>query len=1120
MRDSDPEVRYDPIEPQIAPSSICHEIFVRAYSEPMLARHTSRQAWRPRTRLKSWFDGEFIVIDTETVDHRLTFGAYERFRRRKLIEHGVFYEDSLPQTDSAGFAQLKGICRKLDVPLLSLAWLFSSHIWRMRKRGGTFVFFNASYDLSRLASSWRPASGARRDARFVNGFEFIRSFRTSKDARGQPITGDDGKLQSRNVDAVFARIRRDDRHHVRYDTGAAKVLDLATLAHTLTDRVYNLPGACEAFGVEFVDRPGEHDGTITEENVAGCLYDVAKTSELLYAAGREYDRHPIDLPPWRAQSGASLAKAYLRAFGVAPRSIVQPDFSKELQGIAATTYFGGRVENRIIGHAPCVYIDAVSMYPTEFTLLNLWFDQVIPARLEPEDLDPEQVQALLDELHVDPRKLLDSKIWPQLAFFALVEPNGAHLPSRPTIPSPFLSRGKQIAQEAQRIFDERSASEAPFWTALDDCGGKIIADMVFDRKRKQWQRAGEFANIPRGLLAATRRRSPTGRVDGNLDRITDLVRRLAGDPDLTTSGVLEFFALHERPSIEAARKAAAVEVPESDEDTTSHRLVSIGPVYSDTPLWYAGPDLAGAAIKGAGRPRILKAWRLRPDGIQETLRPVPFRGDERDLIDPRTINPFQRLVELRKRKSGNKLDDDLRSDGYKVIANSGAYGVFVETTPEDIDPQAPRRQTRVHVRGLHEFAATVDRPEFHSPLCSFPIAALVTAGARLLLAVAEWLVHEAEGEVAYCDTDSLMIVASEHGGFVPCEFGAWLIPDGGRAVRALSWAQVDRILDDLAALKVYDLDGSSFKLEDENLDDADRRWQLWFFGTREKSYALYACDANGEPTIVKHSAHTIGQYGSPYGRDRERRWIREAWQHTIRGELGLPIEDLPWFDLPAVSQVALTTANAMQHYARTSQPFDFVIVAQLAYPGLVRCCEAPRPSCLRLADLAQWAEQRWRCLGCGAPIEPYLVDTDVALFKTYRRVVASLARSIELKRLGADGAEPAPGAMRGLTIPRPVHVTSIEHMGKEVIVDPTDAPEELTSEQLNATDPVIYRDAHTLYDGLRARIRAAGISIVAREAKVSRSILKAFVNQGTTMHRATIAKIEAALARLGGVGAG
>jgi DNA-binding phage protein len=121
---------------------------------------------------------------------------------------------------------------------------------------------------------------------------------------------------------------------------------------------------------------------------------------------------------------------------------------------------------------------------------------------------------------------------------------------------------------------------------------------------------------------------------------------------------------------------------------------------------------------------------------------------------------------------------------------------------------------------------------------------------------------------------------------------------------------------------------------------------------------------------------------------------------------------------------------------------------------------------------------------------------------------------VELKRLSADGAEPTPGEMRGLTIPRPVHVTSIEHMGKEVIVDPIDTLEELTAEQLNATYSLIYREAHTLHDGLRGRIRAAGISVVAREAHVSRSVVKAFVNQGTIPQTATIAKLERALTRL------
>jgi len=178
--------------------------------------------------------------------------------------------------------------------------------------------------------------------------------------------------------------------------------------------------------------------------------------------------------------------------------------------------------------------------------------------------------------------------------------------------------------------------------------------------------------------------------------------------------------------------------------------------------------------------------------------------------------------------------------------------------------------------------------------------------------------------------------------------------------------------------------------------------------------------------------------------DRERRWIGEAWHYAICETLGLAMESPAWFDLRATSQLTLTTLNLLEHYEETSSPFDFLAVAQLASPALVRCCKAPRPSCPLYKDRARWLEQPWRCLGCGASIDPHLADTSRRSSRRFRRVVASLARSMELKRLSADGAEPAPGAMRGFTIPRPVHVTAIEHMGKEVIVDPTDTPEELT----------------------------------------------------------------------------
>ena len=121
----------------------------------------------------------------------------------------------------------------------------------------------------------------------------------------------------------------------------------------------------------------------------------------------------------------------------------------------------------------------------------------------------------------------------------------------------------------------------------------------------------------------------------------------------------------------------------------------------------------------------------------------------------------------------------------------------------------------------------------------------------------------------------------------------------------------------------------------------------------------------------------------------------------------MPMETPASFELPATSQLTLTL-NLMEHYEKTSNPFDFLAVGQLAYPGLLRCCKAPRPSCALYIDRARWASQPWRCLSCGAPIDPYFADAEQPIFKTYRRVVASLAHAVELKRLCGDGAEPAP----------------------------------------------------------------------------------------------------------------
>jgi hypothetical protein len=87
--------------------------------------------------------------------------------------------------------------------------------------------------------------------------------------------------------------------------------------------------------------------------------------------------------------------------------------------------------------------------------------------------------------------------------------------------------------------------------------------------------------------------------------------------------------------------------------------------------------------------------------------------------------------------------------------------------------------------------------------------------------------------------------------------------------------------------------------------------------------------------------------------------------------------------------------------------------------------------------------------------------------------------------------------------------------GKEITVDPTDTDEDYTAEMLSATNVLAYRSPEEKLEALRAAVVAARIKRVARISGVPRSQLQAFVNQGTTPHPSTVAKIEAAVKGIG-----
>jgi hypothetical protein len=236
----------------------------------------------------------------------------------------------------------------------------------------------------------------------------------------------------------------------------------------------------------------------------------------------------------------------------------------------------------------------------------------------------------------------------------------------------------------------------------------------------------------------------------------------------------------------------------------------------------------------------------------------------------------------------------------------------------------------------------------------------------------------------------------------------------------------------------------------------------------EKLYALYSLGERGEPVIHKYSSHVLGQYRSPLPGDSHA-WIIEAWKREIRAALGAPVEPFPWEQYPVISPLTLTTWNVFKPYRENARlrPFDFLAVGilsadvlqfdlgaevrQLALnkddARLESCCDHPRPACALFSDPAAWREQDWRCLRCW---QPWDFDARPRL-ASYATVIRSTLKSVERKRLCADGSRPTWLTMIGRSVPRPVRVESVTAIGKEVIVDPTDTAEELTAEMLNAT---------------------------------------------------------------------
>jgi hypothetical protein len=349
--------------------------------------------------------------------------------------------------------------------------------------------------------------------------------------------------------------------------------------------------------------------------------------------------------------------------------------------------------------------------------------------------------------------------------------------------------------------------------------------------------------------------------------------------------------------------------------------IGINYLSSKKPIWYAGPDVVAAKLLTGKSPQVLRALRMVPSGQQKFIKKINLEGTI--PIDPRADDFFVRVIEQRSlfKRSNKSLADFL-----KVLGNSGSYGLFVQVDSETRNKAADIRVFSGEQSRLMK-SEYVEKP---GPWYFPPLASLITAGGRLLLAMLEKCVTDAGGNYLFCDTDSMCMVATKTGGLLPCVGGKYLL-GGKEAIKALSLAQVKSIAKRFNRLNPYDqsLVRSLLKIEDVNFVDSDpskAHRQLFGYAIAAKRYALYT-QTRKDISIVKASGHGLGYLFAPKenttegeengeNNDEAPEWILEAWDWLLRKELEFRSKEPSWLELPAMMRMAMTSPNVM----RASRP--------------------------------------------------------------------------------------------------------------------------------------------------------------------------------------------------------
>ena len=435
----------------------------------------------------------------------------------------------------------------------------------------------------------------------------------------------------------------------------------------------------------------------------------------------------------------------------------------------------------------------------------------------------------------------------------------------------------------------------------------------------------------------------------------------------------------------------------------------------DHPVFYTGPGLAAAKILGHGKtPKLIRAFRVVPHGIQGDLKPVQLRGEVE--INPQKYDMARKVVETRYQV---KESNPTLANFLKVMANGGMfYGLFAEVSPER-EEEAVKVQVFSGDETFISPTRDIEKPgHWYCPI----LASLIVGGGHLLLAMAERLVRDAGGCHVLMDTDSIAVVGSKDGGLVSCSGGPHRMLDGREAVRALSWEEtLSKVVEPFDSLHPYDRNAVKdhfLKVDKINFHPDGQRRQLYAFSISSKRYCLHTYTPDGIRRLLKVSAHGLGYLLQPFddppeirkteGRE-EHKWIHEAWEWILARELdGEEVAQRyrkSWFAHPAMMQLTVTTPHVIKHLKHLpwARPMNFMnapIVAQGLLPTSVADISLvgrydPNPN--TWADAVYYNRHDGRPCHIGA--EPGQVP-----YRSYGSILQSYRLHPESKFLAPDGS--------------------------------------------------------------------------------------------------------------------